>query len=251
MSKITLDQIREECKKNNWQCVSDTYINLKTEMIFKCEEGHTVTNTWEKIRKKFVCPICKENIKKDISQISALPKTSKHRILALDQSSHTTGYSIYDDDELISYGIYSTNKSQLNDRMKDTCDWLNSMIYTWKPDEVVLEETLYNANFEKEKENAIRNHDVFRMLTQVMGALMITILRTNCKLTIVKIATWRHHVGVKGRTRVDQKRSAQFLVKKWYDISVTDDESDAICIGKYAADIAISNKKNVIGDLEW
>ena len=28
----------------------------------------------------------------------------------------------------------------------------------------------------------------------------------------------------------------QLLVKKWFDISVTDDESDAIGIGKYVAE---------------
>ena len=28
----------------------------------------------------------------------------------------------------------------------------------------------------------------------------------------------------------------QFLVKQWYDVSVTNDESDAIGIGKYVSD---------------
>lgn len=48
--------------------------------------------------------------------------------------------------------------------------------------------------------------------------------------------TWRAHCGVKGQKRADKKRSMQLLVKEWFDITVTDDEADAIGIGKYVAD---------------
>lgn len=34
-----------------------------------------------------------------------------------------------------------------------------------------------------------------------------------------------------GKTRPEQKKAAQQLVKQQYDISVTQDEADAICIG--------------------
>ena len=30
-------------------------------------------------------------------------------------------------------------------------------------------------------------------------------------------------------------------VKDWYDITVTNDEADAICIGRYAANITMKN----------
>ena len=43
--------------------------------------------------------------------------------------------------------------------------------------------------------------------------------------------TWRSHCGVKGKTRVDKKRSMQNIVKKEFDVSVSDDEADAIGIG--------------------
>lgn len=51
--------------------------------------------------------------------------------------------------------------------------------------------------------------------------------------------TWRSHCGVRGKTRVDKKRSMQNIVKKEYDISVSDDEADAIGIGKYVAETQI------------
>ncbi|MBQ6628119.1 MAG: hypothetical protein IJH65_04805 [Methanobrevibacter sp.] len=39
-------------------------------------------------------------------------------------------------------------------------------------------------------------------------------------------------------SRSDKKKSMQLLVKKWYDVSVSNDEADAIGIGKYVTDTA-------------
>lgn len=248
MPKITLEQIKNECQKHNWECFDTSYINLKTIMNFRCEEGHLVNCTWAQLRDKFKCPVCNNNLKKKIVNISSKPKTEKYRILALDQSSRKTGFAIYDDLELINYGVYETTKENSIDRIADICDWLDSMIMMWKPDKICLEETLFNQNFAQN--NGGVNHDIFRLLSQVMGAIMITAIRAKCKIGIVKIATWRHHCGVKGRARIDQKRSAQLLVKQWHDITVTDDESDAICIGKYFADMH-NEKKVIIGNFDW
>jgi hypothetical protein len=53
--------------------------------------------------------------------------------------------------------------------------------------------------------------------------------------SIVPSATWRAHVEIKGKTRQDKKKSAQLKVKRFYDISVTQDEADAILLGRYGA----------------
>lgn len=243
MSKITLDQINKELELFGWSCLDSEYKNLQTPMTFKCNEGHIVETTWGKLRNKRVCPVCVSNVKKKITNIAAVPKTGEYRILALDQSSHRTGYSIYDGKALISYGVFESTKVDPLDRIVDLCAWLDNMIANWQPDEVGMEETQYQPN-------AI-GHDVFKLLSQVMGALMITAARAKCKVNTVLIATWRHHCGVKGRYRADQKRSAQMLVKQWHDITVSDDESDAICIGKYFADTHMEVEKQVIGDLDF
>ena len=54
--------------------------------------------------------------------------------------------------------------------------------------------------------------------------------------TICPTNSWRKFCGVKGKYRTDKKRSMQLLIKNWYDVSVTEDEADAIGIGKYTAD---------------
>ena len=42
MSKIKIEEIRKEAEQHGWEVLSDTYQNLNTEMIFKCDEGHQV-----------------------------------------------------------------------------------------------------------------------------------------------------------------------------------------------------------------
>lgn len=246
MPKITLEDIKNTLKNSAWSCESKNYVNLKTPMTFRCPEGHLVENTWEKMRNKQVCPVCKANLKKKIVNIDSKPKTEAFRVLALDQSSNLTGYSIYDNQSLISYGVFETSKSAPFERIVELCDWLQSMLEMWKPDLVGLEDIQYRPG--KNNTATEQNHNTFKLLGQVMGGLIVTIARSKCKVDTVLIPTWRGHCKVKGNTRVDQKRSAQLLVKQWYDITVTDDESDAICIGKYFADRKRSEVKIGIGE---
>ena len=49
------------------------------------------------------------------------------RVLALDQSSRVSGYSIYDDKELIDYGKFETQLSDEISRAKQLKEWLISM----------------------------------------------------------------------------------------------------------------------------
>ena len=249
MPKITLEQIQAELNGTGWVCNDKKYVNLKTIMSFACPEGHLVEQTWDKMRNKRFCPVCANNAKKKVANIAAAPKGKAYRIIALDQSSHKTGYAIYDNQTLISYGVYESTKESPMDRLRSACDWLDSMIANWKPDEIGFEEPQYNPGSGDDKDK-IRAHDTFKLLAQIMGALMITAMREKVKISTVLIPTWRHHCGVKGRYRADQKRSAQLLVKQWHDILVSDDESDAICMGKYYAD-KHNTHKPVIGDDSW
>ena len=53
---------------------------------------------------------------------------------------------------------------------------------------------------------------------------------------VINTNTWRRHCGVRGKTRVDKKRSMQLLAKNWYGLMPTEDEADALGIGKYCCD---------------
>lgn len=55
----------------------------------------------------------------------------------------------------------------------------------------------------------------------------------NVKTILCNPPSWRSTCGCKGVNRETQKANMIALVKKWYNKVVTDDEADAIGIGKH------------------
>jgi hypothetical protein len=128
MARITIDSINQELEQYKWKCVSATYKNLETELEFLCEEGHTVCAPWKKIRTRRECPRCKKNeLKEQVLKIEPKPKGVK-RILAIDQATHTCGWSIYDGKKLIRYGTFTTNLKDEIARDSTIKNWMLSMI---------------------------------------------------------------------------------------------------------------------------
>lgn len=232
MSKIKVEEIQKELEKYGWKLISDEYENLDSQLEFRCEEGHTVYSSWKKIRNKRECPICERNeFKNQNTKITPKDK-SKRRTLALDQSTRINGWSIYDDNQLVKYGVFISKKEDEIERIAEIKNWLINMIHEWSPDYCALEGLQYQQNM---------GVTVFETLARLQGVLMTTCYELNIPFGLCPTNTWRHHCGVKGRLRTDRKRSMQLLAKQWFDVSVTDDEADAIGIGKYAAECL--NKK--------
>lgn len=227
MARITISQIEEELAQDNWKVISTEYTNLSTEMEFECPEGHKVFTTWEKLRKKHECPVCKQNILKENKPIIIEKKKGIYRVLALDQASHTTGYAILDNKQLIKYGIYETDADDEVKRFHQLKIWLISMIENYAPDLIAIEGIQYQQNM---------GVTTFQTLARLQGVLLDLCYEMNIPYKIINTNTWRAHCGVKGVSRADRKKSMRLLVKKWFDITLTDDEADAIGIGKYAAD---------------
>lgn len=247
MARITIETVDEGLKGTGWSRVSQEYKNLKTPMQFHCPEGHLVEVTWEKMRRKQTCPVCTANLKVHIQDIGAIKKkTGARRVLAIDQASYNTGWSVYDEGELVGYGIFTTRKNESLLRIVDVCDWLNSMIDGWEPDLVGIEDIQYNPR--GEFGGGVGNHNTFKLLGQLMGAIMLTVARMKVDVKPVNNKVWKAHCKIKGATRAQQKKNAQGKVKEWHDVTVEEDVSDAICIGKYFAETSKGEQKAGIGD---
>lgn len=228
MSKITLASIQETIAPDGWSIVSPVYVNLDTPMEFKCAEGHLVVAPYKKIRTRRECPVCAQNHFKKMDSAPVPRKTKTAcRILALDQASHITGYSLFDDQVLIKYGTYEAHEQNEFDRLHEVNMWLISQIKNFSPDIVGIEGIQYQPD---------AGVITFQTLARLQGILAETCIQANLIFKICPTNTWRAHCGVKGRSRSDRKKSMQSLVKQWFDISVSDDEADAIGIGKYLAD---------------
>lgn len=227
MSKINIDTINDVLNKEGWNLVSTEYSNLDTELEFKCSEGHRVFSTWRKIRNKRECPICKQNTLK-VEKFKVAPKKfGTTRVLALDQATHITGWSIIDDKELKAFGTFTSLEGEEIERFNDIKKWLINMIENWKPDCIGIEGIQYQQHI---------GVTTFQTLARLQGILMECCYELGIEFVICPTNTWRAHCEVKGRARADKKKSMQLLIKKWYDVSVTEDEADAIGIGRYVSE---------------
>ena len=89
---------------------------------------------------------------------------------------------------------------------------------------------------------------VFQTLARLQGVLMLTCHNTGIPFEVCPTNTWRHYCGVKGKTRADKKRSTQLLIQDWYNIKPTEDEADAIGIGRYL--VSFVQKNTVVTNWE-
>lgn len=245
MARITIEQIRTEANGLGWSLISDKYKNLDTEIQFKCPQGHDVITTYAVWRIHHSCPIC-DNPKLELSTKVIPKKKDVVRILALDQATHDTGWAIFDGQTVIKFGTMRLGEGNLDMRINNLKIWLANMIAVWKPDRVVMEdiqlqEKKQNRTWENDDGDHVMNVETFKTLAQLQGVLADYLYEKETKYEFVHTAVWRKQCRITGNSRTDKKKSAQLKVLEWFDLSVTNDEADAICIGYYAT---AAEKKN-------
>lgn len=197
-------------------------------MDFQCPNGHENYFTFDYWRRHRECPICKSN--RYYRMNDSAPKSKGFRILAFDQASGTSGWAVYDDQELIKYGAWTSDGNHSTEKIMKTKNWVANMIQMWKPDLVIFEDIQLQKT-ERGEEQVL----TFKKLAHLQGVLKNYCYENGYIFKIVPPATWRVHSQVKGTNRTDKKKSAQLIVKKLYDMNVTQDEADAILIGRWAA----------------
>lgn len=240
MAKITIEAINKEIEGTGWELLSDSYKNLKTELLWKCPERHEVYLSLERWRRKNECYICKENPLKEISVSKKFKKNKeKTRILAFDQAVITSGWALFDGSDLITYGAHTSTGNNYYEKLSKTKYWFIAMIEKYQPDIVILEDIqLHGRNTSEGTENLL----VYKKLAAVQGILANHLYEKNIVFDIVSPSTWRHSCQIKGKSRTDKKKNAQLKTKSWYDVSVTEDEADAICIGKHGVQAHAKNR---------
>ena len=237
MSKIKVEDIRKAAIENGWKLISTEYKNLSTELTFICNEGHKINIPYKKVRDKWECPLCKANKYYNFSEEVKPKSKGVQRAIGLDQATHITGYSIFDNEELVYAGTFEATAEDEIARDVQIQNWLIQLIHNWKPDVVGLEGIQLQQFNDK-----MVGVTTYQTLARLQGILMATCYDLKVDYMICPPATWRNHSGVKGRSRADKKRSMQNKIKEWFDITVSDDVADAIGIGKY---INETHKKKV------
>lgn len=234
MASINIYTVQNALETEGWTLLSDTYKNLKTPLSMKCPAGHEQEQTFENWRKHKMCDICMAGDPYKVKKNKVPQKGADvTRILALDAATGVTGYSIYDDRTLVGYGIFKTSAALPTvERINQVKNWLKAALKEWQPDFVGLE----NIQLQSYGPNAAQTQvKTFQTLANLQGVLLDTVFEASIDSDTVYPSEWRSYCGVSDgdRHRDARKKAAQAKVRIWYDMQCTEDEADAICIGKY------------------
>ena len=240
---INIYTVSNHLSENGWKLLSTEYKNLKTDLRMVCPEGHEVEQTYDEWRKHKRCEKCVAGDQYKIKSKKVPPKRiDVRRVLALDAATNITGFSIYDNKELVSYGTFkATSQLDSTERINQVKHWLEMAIEEWQPDDVCIENIQLQTFGPKNSPQV----EMYRTLACLQGVLVDTLFERKIPVELVYSSTWREVVGVLGKGRENKKQEAQKKVESWYSIKCSQDEADAICIGKY---FILKNKKSSWGE---
>ena len=152
------------------------------------------------------------------------------RILAMDQSSRCSGWSIFIDGELKDWGHLTTEQDDIGDRLVAIRAFMIEKIAEWNIDTIAFEDIQLQSSVGN-------NVKTFKVLANVYGVVYETAVELNKKVIIIPSVTWKSKLQIKGKRRPEQKKNAQLWVQETYNIKATQDECDSICIGTCASSL--------------
>lgn len=242
---INIYSVRNHLEEEGWKLISDTYKNLDTELEMECPNGHKQKQTYKQWRKRPQCEVCLagDPFKGKKNKVPS-KKIDTRRILALDAATGTTGYSVYDDDTLVSYGLFKTSSEKdATGRINEVKKWLLAAIKDWDIDFIGAE----NIQLQNYGHGQMQVK-TFQTLANLQGVLLDAAFESCIDHGLVYSTEWRKYCGVgEGTGRENKKKQAQDKVKLWYNQNCTQDEADAICIGKYFVNY-LKKKKSTWGE---
>ena len=165
------------------------------------------------------------------------------RTLAVDASTKSTGYAIFDDQELKHYGCITASSANLYKRIHKMQDELEKIINEYKPDKIIMEDVI--------PDDVKGNQTVFRALMYLQGYLTEIYDKNKIPFELVVASHWRKLCGIKtgaGVRRESLKPKDIKFVKNQFGIDSNDDVCDAICIGFAAVGGTIKEPQVVVVD---
>lgn len=148
------------------------------------------------------------------------------RTMAFDQSSRVTGYAVFDNKKLVTFGHFSIPANlTLGERLKKFRSEMVLLLEKYHPEKVYFEGIQYQSNAE-----------TFKKLAMIQGLIYYWCTYSHIPHIELAPSHWRSILKDKynikfGRFRAEQKQQAQNFVNKEFNIKATEDEADAICLG--------------------
>lgn len=147
-------------------------------------------------------------------------------ILALDQSSHTTGFAVFKDGDPVVISHFDAPGQELGDRLEYIRNKIISLVQQYEIDEVVFED-IQLQDTEGSREKGIKT---FKVLAEVFGVVHELVNELDVDYTIVPPIVWKATFKIAGKGRSQEKKMAQAYIKSALGLACTEDEADAACI---------------------
>jgi hypothetical protein len=80
--KLTIHEMHHLAESRNGKCLSSTYINSQTNLLWECKEGHRWEATPNNIKRGEWCPLCAGNIRLRIEEFKKIAKEQGGRCLS-------------------------------------------------------------------------------------------------------------------------------------------------------------------------
>lgn len=155
------------------------------------------------------------------------------KLLALDQSSKVTGYTVLDDGKIIKVSHFECVGNDVGDRLHQFRKKVISLIEEYNIEEVVFEDIqLQDVN--GSKETGIKT---FKVLAEVFGVMHELCSEIKMPYTAVLPIKWKAHFKIAGKGRTQEKKMSQAYAEKVCGVQCTEDEADSLCIALYYHDL--------------
>ena len=148
------------------------------------------------------------------------------KILALDLSSKSSGYAIFEDQLLLESGVATSSSTDVIKRIYVMRDKIKELLEKYDIDKIIVEEVRTDY----------KNAHTYKILTWVQAAMVFTAYDVNKGIEIeyIQASSWRSKIGIhtgRGIKRDSLNQKDIEFVRENYGLDVNDDEADAICIG--------------------
>ena len=146
------------------------------------------------------------------------------KILTIDASTHSTGWSIGQNTNLQQHGYITASSKEVKKRIIKMRDQLSKIIKNNKIDKIIMQEV--RPDF---------GHHTTKVLIWLQAVIVIAAYEIDSSIDFefINPSQWRAALKIKqgrGIKRDQVKNSDIQYVKNKYNITVNDDQADAICI---------------------
>lgn len=149
------------------------------------------------------------------------------KVLSFDQSTKLSAYSWWIDGKYIESGYIDLHKNKnTSERVKKMGIELCNIITKYQPDNVIIEEVTQQSN-----------PQTLKLLARIQGIIIGFCAAHDIDTYIIEPSKWRSILQFKigaGVKREELKDQAIKYIKDKYDLDLSEDECESVCIGEAA-----------------